>query len=179
VDAIDVNVIAEEENRNATIVRAWADHGTRLRPGTTGGVKVLLQTHRGGFVTHSLPLPIPASTPPGTYDLLVGDAATFNGIEQREMQQPFVPRNLSQLLKALNELRSGNKVYARLTRPGQGAIVGGTYLPALPESVLSVLRAPGQGGSVVPLRTTPVWTGSVKTDHVVSGARRLRIDVER
>jgi hypothetical protein len=179
VDRIDIAVVAEEENRSATIVRAWADHGTRLKPGATGSVKVVLQTHRGGFVTHSLPLPIPVSAPPGTYDLLVGDAATFNALEQREMRQAFVPRDLGQLLRALNELRSGNRVYARLTRPGQGAIVGGTYLPGLPASVLSVLRAPGQGGSVVPLRTTPVWAGHVSTDHAVSGARRLRIVVER
>jgi hypothetical protein len=179
VDRIDIAVVAEEENRSATIVRAWADHGRRLKPGTTGSVKVLLRTHRGGFVTHALPLPIPASAPPGTYDLLVGDASTFNALEQREMQQAFVPRDLEQLLRALNELRSGNRVYARLTRPGQGAIVGGTYLPGLPASVLSVLRAPGQGGSVVPLQTTPIWAGHLSTDHAISGARRLRIDVER
>jgi hypothetical protein len=179
VETIDITVEAEEENRSATVVRAWADHGTRLKPGTTGTVKVVLRTHRGGFVTHSLSLPIPISAPPGTYELLLGDAATFNAIEQREMQQAFVPRDLPQLLHALNELRSGDRIYARLTRPGRGAIVGGTYLPGLPSSVLSVLQAQGQGGKVVPLRTTPVWSGDVRTEHAVSGARRIRIDVER
>ena len=179
VDAIDVDVVAEEENRSATIVRAWVDHATRLRPGTTASLKVLLRTHRGGFVTHSLPLPIPASAAPGTYDLLVADAATFNAVEQQEMQQAFVPRDLEQLLHALNELRSGNRLYARLTRPGQGVIVGGEYMPGLPGSVLSVLRAPDQGASVIPLRTTPLWTGTLATDHSLSGARRLRIEVER
>ena len=179
VRSIEVDVAVEEEARSATIVRAWVDHSGRLRPGTTATLKVLLRTHRGGSVTHSLPLRIPMSASAGTYDLLVADAATLNALEQREMQQPFVYRDLEQLLRALNELRSGHRLYARLTRPGQGMIVGGEYLPALPGSVLSVLQAPDQGASVVPLRTMPVWKAEKATDHAISGARRLSIQVER
>jgi hypothetical protein len=155
------------------------DHSGRLRPGATATLKVLLRTHRGGSLTHSLPLRVPPSAPPGSYDLLVADAATFNALEQQEMQQPFVYRDLDQLLRVLNELRSGHRLYARLTRPDQGAIVGGEYLPGLPGSVLSVLQAPDQGASVVPLRTMPVWKAEKQTDHAVSGARRLTVEVER
>ncbi len=179
VRSIEVDVAVEEEARSATIVRAWLDYSGRLRPGTTATLKVLLRTHRGGSVTHSLPLRIPVSASAGTYDLLVADAATFNALEQQEMQQPFVYRDLDQLLRALNELRSGHRLYARLTRPGQGMIVGGEYLPSLPGSVLSVLQAPDQGASVVPLRTMPVWKAEKATDHAISGARRLSIQVER
>jgi hypothetical protein len=94
------------------------------------------------------------------------------------MRQPFVPRDLDHLLRALNELRAGSHVYARLTQPGQGVILGGEYLPALPGSVLSVLRAPDQGASVVPLRASEVWSSKKATDHAISGARRLRLHVE-
>jgi hypothetical protein len=179
VRSIEVDVAVEEETRRATIVRAWLDHSGRLRPGTTATLKVLLRTHRGASVTHSLPLNIPTSASAGSYDLLVADAATFDAFEQQEMQQPFVYRDLDQLLRALNELRSGHRLYARLTRPGQGMIVGGEYLPALPGSVLSVLQAPDQGASVVPLHTMPVWKAEKATDHAISGARRLSIQVER
>ena len=80
-------------------------------------------------------------------------------------------------MHALNGLRAGHRLYARLTRPGEGVIVGGEYLPALPGSVLSVLRAPDQGASVVPLRDAPVWSAELATDHAISGARRLRLQV--
>jgi hypothetical protein len=178
IESIDVDVAVEEEDRSATIVRAWVDPAHRLRPGTTTTLTVLLRTHRGDFVTHSLALPIPRGAPPGNYDLLVADAATFNLVEQQEMRQPFVPRDLDHLLRALNELRAGSHVYARLTQPGQGVILGGEYLPALPGSVLSVLRAPDQGASVVPLRASEVWSSKKATDHAISGARRLRLHVE-
>jgi hypothetical protein len=179
VDSLEISVRAEEESRSARIVRAWVDAAGRLRPGTSSTLKIALRTRRGAEVTHEIPLRIPASAPAGTYDLLVGDAATFNAVEQRERLQPFAPRDLDQLLKELNRLRTGSRVYARLTRPESGAIVAGEYLPALPESVLSVLRSASQGGSVVPLRTAEIWSGIADTDHAVSGARRLTITVER
>jgi hypothetical protein len=179
IESIEVDVSVEEENRSATIVRAWVDPVHRLRPGTTATLTVLLRTHRGDFVSQSLALPIPPGAAPGDYDLLVADAATFNRVEQQEMQQPFAPRDLDHLLRALNDLRAGSHLYARLTQPGQGVIVGGEYLPGLPGSVLSVLRAPDQGASVVPLRTSEVWSAKKATDHAISGARRLRLRVVR
>jgi hypothetical protein len=179
VESLEVTVKADEANRSARIVRAWVEpEGDRIRPGTEATLKVLLRTHRGELETQTLAVPIPKSAPAGSYGLLVADAATLNAVEKREMRQPFVPRDLDQLVRRLNQLRSGHRVYARLTRPDRGAIVGGEYLPALPPSVLSVMRSPDQGTSVVPLATRAVWSGQIETDHAVSGARRLKLTVE-
>ena len=104
--------------------------------------------------TQTLPVAIPASAPAGSYTLLVADAADDGRSRAaRDCARRFAPRDLDQLLRALNGLRAGNRIYARLTRPGGGAVVGGEYLPALPGSVLSVLGSSDQGtGVVVPLR---------------------------
>ena len=39
----------------------------------------------------------------------------MDAIEQREMRQAFAPRDLEQLVRALNRLRAGNRIYARLS----------------------------------------------------------------
>ena len=87
----------------------------------------------------------------------MADGAALTAVEQREMRQPFVPKDLDQLIRAINGLRRNNHVYARLLRPEEGAIVGGEYLQSLPPSVLSVLGGSEQGASVVPIRTAAVW----------------------
>jgi hypothetical protein len=178
VEDLDVNVTATEENRSATVVRAWVEPPGSLKPGARASVKVQLRTHRGELVTESLPLLVPASAAPGDYTLLVADADTVNALEQREMRQPFAPRDMGQLLRALNSLRADNRLYARLTRPDEGAIVAGEYLPSLPGSVLSVLRGSDQGANVVPIATTTVWAADLATDHAISGARHLTLTVE-
>jgi SpoIVB peptidase S55 len=179
IEKLDVTVDAAETLETATLVRAWVDGRLPLRPGTVAPVKVQLRTHRGETVTQTLPVPIPPSAPTGTYTLLVADAATMDAVEQREMRQGFVARNLDDLLRELNRLRVGSRIYARLTRPAGGAVVGGQYFPSLPGSVLSVLSSPDQGTSVVPLPASPVWSGELATDRAVSGWRQLGVSVER
>jgi hypothetical protein len=179
LERLDVDVEAEEELRQASLTRVWIDAPEPLRPGSTVPLKVQLRTHRGEAVTRDLTLALPASAPSGTYTLLVGSAAVMDAVEQREMRQAFAPRDLPALVQALNKLRSGSHVYARLTRPGAGAVVGGEYLPALPASVLSVLGSSDQGTNVVPLASTPVWRGDVATDYAVTGLRQVTVVVRR
>ncbi|MGE5125085.1 MAG: SpoIVB peptidase S55 domain-containing protein [Betaproteobacteria bacterium] len=177
IDRLDVTVDADETLRSATIVRAWVDAPLPLRPGSSAPLRVQLRTHRGELLTETMPLAIPEGAPAGTYSLLVADAATMDGVEQREMRQRFVARDLAQLVRSLNKLRGGNVVYARLTRPGAGAVVGGEYLPALPGSILSVLGSADQGTSVVSLASAAVWSHRQPTDYAVSGSRQLTISV--
>jgi hypothetical protein len=179
IDELDVTVDAAETLETATLVRAWVDARLPLRPGTVAPVRVQFRTHRGETVTDTLHVPIPPSAPTGTYTLLVADAATMDAVEQREMRQRFAARDFHDLLREINRLRVGSRIYARLTRPGGGAVVGGEYLPSLPGSVLSVLNSPDQGTSVVPLPASPVWSGELATDRAVSGWRQLSVSVER
>ena len=179
IDRLDVTVEADETLRSAAIVRAWVDSALPLRAGASASLRVQLRTHRGELVTETLPLTIPDSAPAGSYTLLVADAPTMDGVEQREMRQRFVAHDMAQLVRSLNRLRGGNVVYARLTRPGAGAVVGGEFLPALPGSVLSVLGSADQGTSVVSLANAAVWSQKKQTDYAVSGSRQLTISVQR
>jgi hypothetical protein len=179
VDRLDVTVDADETLRSASITRAWIDAPSPLRPGSSVPLRVQLRTHRGEVLTQTLPLEIPQSAPPGTYTLLVADGPTFDAVEQREMRQRFSPRDLPQLVRALNMLRGSSAVYARLTRPGYGAVVGGEFLPALPGSVLSVLGSADQGMSVVSLASAPVWSHKQQTEYAVSGSRQITVSVQR
>jgi len=179
VAKVELEARSEETVQSATLSRVWLERPDALRPGGSATLKVQLKTWRHDLVTEEIPLAIPNSARPGGYTLLVSDAASMNAVEQREMRQGFVPRDLDQLLRALNSLRKGHHVYARLVRAEDGAIVSGEFLPSLPSSVLSVLGAADTGGSIVPVRTASVWDFDLATDFVVSGSRSLTLVVER
>jgi hypothetical protein len=179
IERVEVTADALETLEEAALVRAWVDRPLPLRPGTVAPVRVQLRTHRGESVTETLPVRIPEGSPSGSYTLLVADAATMDAVEAREKRQGLAPRDLAQLLRTLNTLRPGSRIYARLTRPAGGAVVAGEYLPALPGSVLSVLGSSDQGTTVVPLAASPVWSGEIATSRAVSGWRQLTLAVER
>jgi hypothetical protein len=179
VEKVEVTITSYETVQSATLERVWVERSGPLRPGTTATVKLLLRTYRGDSLTETIPLVIPESAPGGRYSLLVADAGALTALEQREMRQAFVPRDLDQLIRAINGLRHNHHVYARLLRSDQGAIVAGEYLQSLPPSVLSVLGASEQGGGVVPVRTTSVWDFDLPMEHAISGSRLIPLTVER
>ncbi len=179
VERLDLNVTSYETTQSASVQRAWVERAGPVRAGSTVSVKVALRTFRGDTVTEVIPLTIPTGAPAGNYSLLVADAGALTALEQREMRQPFIPKDLDQLIRAINGLRKSNHLYARLLRPVEGAIVSGEYLPSLPASVLAVLGASEQGTSVVPLRTAAVWDFELPTDYAVSGSRLIQVAIER
>jgi hypothetical protein len=109
----------------------------------------------------------------------VADAAALTALEQREMRQAFVPRDLDQLIRAINGLRRNNQIYTRLIRADDGAIVSGEYLQSLPPSVLSVLGGSEEGSGVIPIRTAALWELALPTEYAVTGSRTLALTVER
>lgn len=179
VDGLHVDVSSDETIQTATLERAWLERTGTIRAGMTVPLKVVLRTYRGESVARTIPVEIPKTAPAGTYTLLVSNGDALTALEQREMRQPFQPRDLDQLIRAINALRNNNHVYARLLRSDEGAIVRGEYLQSLPPSVLSVLGGSEQGVSVVPIRTAAVWDFEMPTDYAVSGARLLTLSVER
>jgi hypothetical protein len=179
ITKVDLEARSEETVQSATLSRAWLERPGVLRPGTSATLKVQLKTWRQALVTEEIAVTIPRSASPGAYTLLVSDAASMNAMEQREMRQSFIPRDLDQLIRALNGLRKSHHVYARLVRAEEGAIVAGELLPSLPASVLSVLGSADTGGGVVPVRTASLWDFDLTTDYVVSGSRSLPLVVER
>ena len=120
-----------------------------------------------------------ANAPEGHYALVIADGSRMTAIEQREMRQAFVPRDLDQLIKAINGLRHNDHLYVRLLRRDPGAIVDGEYLQALPPSVLEVLGGNASGGDVTPVSLSSVWDFELSLDEAVSGLRRLALTIER
>lgn len=178
-ERLAVEVRSQEVLQTSRVERAWLERKGPIRPGSTLPVKVALRSHRGVSRVQTVEVAIPASAPAGPHTLLVADAETVNLMEQREMRQPFVPRDLEQLVRAVNSLRRHDRLYVRLLRPEPGVILGGEYLQSLPPSVLAVLGGREGAGSVVPIRTSTAWETELFLDEAVSGSRVLALTVER
>jgi hypothetical protein len=179
LEKVDVTVSSFESVQSATLQRAWLEPTGPLRPGSVAPLRLQLKGYRGELMTESIPVTIPENARPGSYQLYLADAGAVTALEQREMRQAFVPRDLDQLVRAINGLRRNNHIYARLMRSDSGAIVSGEYLPTLPPSALAVLGTADPGSGVAPIRSTAVWSFDLPTAYAFSGSRVLSLTVER
>jgi hypothetical protein len=177
LESLTLDVQASEEARTATIERVWTD-GTRVRPGSTVGLRVLLRTYRGEEVTQSVDLRIPPQAR-GTVSVMVSDAGRLAQWEARELQtQPLQTRGLPQMIRVLNTARKNNRLYVRLLTRDGGAVVKGESLTALPPSVLAVIEADRNGGSFRALQSAVLGEWDVPTAHVVVGSRTLTLPID-
>ena len=178
IEKLDVNVQSYETVKSALLERAWLEQAGPLKAGQTATLKLSLRTYRGETLSESIPVAIPANAPAGTYSLLVADGSTITNVEQREARQQFIPRDLDQLVRAINGLRRNNRIYVRLIRHDEGAIVSGEYMQSLPPSVLAVLGN-GDQGRVQSVRMATLWDADVTTDYAFSGSRLLTLALTR
>jgi hypothetical protein len=174
-ERLDVRLRISERQESATIERAWLDTN-RPEPGSTHSVHVLLRHFRGDTETISIPVVLPAQST-GPLTLLVSDAPTLAGLEQRELK-PAKPASWAALLDQLNSTRRNNRIYVRLISNSAGSVVGGETLPALPSSVRSVLDADKTTATAAVAKTV-VGAWEHRTTRAIRGSRELVVTLAR
>jgi hypothetical protein len=175
VRALDLTIGSADEPKTATLERAWIDD-PRPRAGRTVPLKILLRTYRGEEEVRTLPVEIPVNAS-GVLSVMVTDGSRLAQIEQRETRPSAQQRSVDQTIKTLNNARRNNTIYVRLLGSDPGAVVNGELLSSLPPSVLGVLEADRNAGSLNPIRGATIGEWELPTDYAVSGSRTLSLTV--
>jgi hypothetical protein len=170
-ERLDLRLHVSERQLSSTIERVWLDTNAP-KPGSTHQVQVLLRHYRGGTETISIPVQMPAQNN-GPLTLLVSDAATLAGLEQRELK-PGKPSSWPALLDQLNSTKRNNRVYVRLISASAGTVVAGETLPALPSSVRSILDD-DKTTATSPVAKTVIGEWEHRTSRAIRGSRELSI----
>ena len=176
VDRIALTIDAAEQQRSARIERVWLDT-TRPRAGRDAIVYVALRGSRGEELVKQIPIQLPANAT-GSLQLLVADAARTSADDRRDSRGADLQR-VPQLIRTFNRARRNNRLYVRLTSSDSGAIVNGEPMAALPPSVLAVLEADRNSGTVGSLRSVTRGEWELALDVAVSGSRQLTLSLDQ
>src|SRR5687767_1309266 len=176
VEKIALTIDATEHQRSARIERVWLDT-TRPRAGQKAVVHVALRSARGEEIVRQLPIEIPANLT-GSLQLIVADAVRTAADDRRETRGADMQR-VSQMMRAFNRARRNNRLYVRLTSPDSGAVVNGEPMAGLPPSVLAVIEADRNGGTVGSLRSMTRGEWELALDFAVTGSRQLTLSLDQ
>ncbi len=177
LEGLDIELEGSELPRSATIERVWVDQ-SKVRPGDTVTLGVLLRTYRGEEVTRSLQIVVPAHAR-GAVSIMVTDGASLAQWEARELPvQPLRAASLPQMIRVLNNARRNNRLYVRLVTRDGGAVVNGEPLAALPSSVLAVIESDRNGSDFRPLQSAVLGEWEMTAGYAVSGARTLALPLD-
>jgi hypothetical protein len=136
IQKIHVKIVASNHKLAQDLEQVWASK-SRVKPGDSIEVTALLRDQDGHETVQKAPVEIPASLPPGPLTITVADGSSLDRLEAATSGGAALPKDPQQLVKAINKLRSNNRLYVRLSRPESGFALQGASFPSPPPSVIS------------------------------------------
>jgi hypothetical protein len=174
---IDLEISSQESDRTA-VLDSIRFSRTEVKAGESLNLELSWRKANGEAIQEQYPVKIPANASPGALTMLVSDGATLMTLDEQEEGEDLIPRDLTQLIKFINNLRKNDHLYVRFFRQEPGAMVKGEGLPGLPPSILSILKSERKVGAVTPIHTSALMEYELPPgDYMVTGAKILKLTV--
>ena len=174
LDGITLDIDSSETRYLGTLERITLDR-TEVRRGEKIEVQAYVRTESGKQFVQRIPVQIPEDAGLGQLLVFVGDGGA---LQEGSASKSFVPQDLSQLVKAINTVKKTDRLYVKLFRITNGAVIGTNELPSLPPSVVATLNSERTSGGYTPTVLSPVYEMELPpAEFVISGQQLIAIDV--
>ena len=174
LDGITLDIDSTETRYLGTLERISLDR-TEVRRGEKIEVQAYVRTESGKQFVQRIPVEIPADAGLGQLLVFVGDGGA---LQEGSPAKAFVPQDLSQLVKAINTVKKSDRLYVKLFRITNGAVIGTSELPSLPPSMVATLNSDRTSGGYTPTVLSPVYEKELPpAEFVISGQQLIAIDV--
>ncbi len=171
--------ISSLESDQAAVLDSIRFGRTEVKAGESLNLELSWKKENGEVIQEEYPVKIPANASPGTLTMLVSDGATLMTLDEQEEGEAVIPRDLTQLIKFINNLRRNGHLYVRFFRQEPGAFVRGEGLPGLPPSILSILKSERKVGALTPIHTSTLMEYELPaSDYMVAGVKVLKLTVK-
>ena len=176
IGQITLDITSTDERMSGTLERIALDR-TEVGRGETVEVQAFVRTDAGKQFVQRIPVKIPADVPRGQLVLFVGDGGA---LQQASAAQNFVPKDLTQLVGAINKIKKNDRLYVKLFRVTSGAVIGTDEMPNLPPSVVATLNSDRTSGGFTPTALSPVSEQELPpAEFVIEGQQLISINVIR
>ncbi|MGI8786665.1 MAG: SpoIVB peptidase S55 domain-containing protein [Pyrinomonadaceae bacterium] len=176
ISEVNLNLTSIDGSKTAVLDRIALER-TEVKAGDTFEVQAFVRTDTGKYLSQKIPVQIPADTPAGTLLVTVGDGGSLNATAA---SRQFVPKDLSELVKTINEVKKADRLYVQTSRVTNGAIIGAQEMPNLPPSMLATLNNDRTAGGIKPTLLTVLTEQELApAEFIVSGQQVLAIEVKK
>lgn len=176
IGGITLDIASLDARQNATLERI-ALNRTEVARGEIIEAQAYIRTDAGRQFVERIPIQIPNDVPNGQLVLFIGDGGT---LQQASQAQEIVPRDLNQLVSAINKLKKNDRLYVKLFRVAEGAMVGATELPNLPPSFVATLNSERTAGGFTLTALAPIYEKELQpAEYVINGQQLIGVNVVR
>jgi hypothetical protein len=175
INGLTLDITSSEVKNTASLERISLDR-TEVSRGENVEIQAYVRTDSGKQFVERIPVQIPADAASGQLMIMLGDGAT---LQESSSAKVFVPRDLSQLVDAINKTKKNDRLYLRLLRPAPGVVIGSNELPNLPPSIVATLNNERSSGGYTALAQSQVYERELPpADFVISGQQVITVTVK-
>lgn len=175
IKSISIDVTSTEDKNAATLERISLDR-TEVARGEKLEIEAYVRTDSGKQFIERIPVQIPDDAPSGQMTIMVGDGAT---LQESSSSKSFVPRELKQLVEAINKTKKNDRLYLRLLRSAPGVVIGSNELPNLPPSVVATLNNERTSGGYTSMQLSQVYERELPAaEFVITGQQVISVTVK-
>lgn len=175
ISGIVLDIASSEEKHTATLDRISLDR-TEVARGENVEIQAYVRTDSGKQFVQRIPVQIPADAPAGPLLIMIGDGTTMQDVSASKV---FVPRDLGQLVSAINRIKKNDRLYLKLLRPAPGVVIGTSELPNLPPSVVATLNNDRTSGGYTPMALSQIYERELPpAEFVISGQQVITVIVK-
>ncbi|MHC5059914.1 MAG: hypothetical protein ACYTFK_02360 [Planctomycetota bacterium] len=152
---------------------------TKVKPGQTIDVSVVLMSYLSEKKTHNLQLTIPENVPPGQYDISVAGSSEYEKYLRKVSPHKFTTYDLPSLVDALKDLLAirRDRLYITMTLPAGGIVIQRAELSDLPQTKALLLGDAKRTTMSLPMHH---WLQKdIYTGNIIVGKKTLKIKVEK
>lgn len=174
ISDVNLNFVSVDGSKTAVLERIALDR-MEVKAGESFEVQAFIRTNTGKIFSQKIPVTIPIDTPTGALTITVGDGGSM---QQTAASRQFVPKDLSELVRTLNEIKKSDRLYVQTSRETRGAIIGSNEMPNLPPSMLATLNNNRTAGGFKPTVLTVLTEQEIApAEYIISGQQNLTLEV--
>jgi hypothetical protein len=175
IAGVNLDIASLDARQSATLERIALNRAEIERGGTIE-IQAYIRNDAGRQFVERIPVEIPSDVPPGQLILFVGDGGS---LQQATQAQDITPRDLSQLVSAINKIKKNDRLYVKIFRVANGAMIGTTELPDLPPSVFATLNSERTAGGFTATALAPIYEKELPpAEYVINGQQLIGITVK-
>jgi hypothetical protein len=179
LEKIDLEISAFEKDQAAALESIRLNR-TEVKAGETVDLEVSYRRINGELLQDTYPVKIPENASPGLLNLLVADGSAIMSLDEQDEGESLIPRDLSQLIKFVNNMRKNDHLYLRFFRREPGVVVNGEGMPGLPPSILSIVKSERKVGAVSMVHTSSLMEYELPAvDYMIAGSKMLNLTVKQ
>ncbi|MCP4218158.1 MAG: hypothetical protein GY765_26210 [bacterium] len=177
IQKLDFEISGSEKKRSARIENVIINK-TAFYPGELIDIGIHLKSERSSTRTESIQIKAPNLKAGSGFYLLVGDKNAIVGFENRNTKIEYFPSKLSDLIRAINNLRKNNRIYLKLMTPTDGVFIKGHEYSNLPGSMRNMYVFNTKSKAQSKIKFSTITEYQLPVPAVVKGSKLFKLQIK-